>query len=349
MSWNEFMIKGCVKMASIRDVAKAAGVSVATVSRAFNGYEDISEKTKKHVFEVAANLQYSPNLIARSLSSKKLTAIGIILSGLQSSDGKDNLVHDVLRGVYQFARENQLEVALYAIDKEFQEQTSFAQFCRERNISGAIIQGIRMDEPYFLQLTESTIPCVVIDVPVNSQYAGSISSDNILAASEITTYLLNQNHRNIGILSGLQSAAVTINRMAGIYSAFLEHNLPLHKSHIRYADFSEIGAYQQTIDLMQFDPSITALIAMSDLMAISAIRAIKDLGLKVPEDVSVVGFDGIPLSEYISPALTTIKQDFYTIAQTGAQLLLDMINNTDVPHHVTTPHSLVIRDSVKKL
>lgn len=333
-------------MASIKDVAKAAGVSIATVSRAFNNYDDINEKTKKKIFAVAQKLNYSPNIIAKSLSSKKSSNIAIILSDLQQSDGKDNIIHDVLKGAYHATELNGIELSLYAINRQIQKQISFTQFCRERNLSGALLQGIKMDDPYFIDLVNNQIPCVIIDVPIINRNVGFVSSDNIQAMAEITKKIFTFGHQHIAILAGSKNAAVTNERMAGIYQAFLNQQRKLDKSFIFYADYLEDLAFEKTLNILDKHPEVTAIICMSDLMAIHSIRAIQSRGLRVPEDISVTGFDGIPLGQYITPKLTTIKQDFKKIAEQGTQLLIDIINKKETPRHQVIPYHFLVGESL---
>lgn len=337
-------------MASIKDVAKMANVSIATVSRAFNGYSDINAQTKERIFAIAQELQYSPNVIAKSLSSKKTNNIAIILSGLQQSDGRDNIIHNILKGVYNVAAKHKIETTLYNVDKSVQEHTSLTKFCQDRHIAGVIIQGIRMDDPYFRELVDSRVPCVIIDVHPGSGQIGAVSSDNIKAAQEIADYVLSNNHQHIAILAGLQEAVVTIERMTGFFQAFATHQRPIEMSSVFYADYREDLAFRKTIELIKTHPQTTAIICMSDLMAINAMRAIQSLGLKVPEDISVTGFDDIPLCTYVSPPLTTIRQDFYKIATTAAELLLDLLaKKQDIQYQQVVPHTFIERQSVKTL
>ena len=169
-------------------MAKEAGVSISMVSKAFNNYPDVSEKTKRRVLEVAKELNYSPNLVAKNLSSKKQNTIGLIISGFFDSGVKDNNnSFQLFKGVYTAVEQNQFELAIYMIDSKKQKQKSYAKFCNERNIGGAVLVGIRMDDPYFLELLDTNIPCVILDVVTeeDNKFIGTVSTNNIAASKEI--------------------------------------------------------------------------------------------------------------------------------------------------------------------
>lgn len=336
-------------MASIRDVAKKAGVSVGTVSRAFNNYKDIKPATKRHIFEVAEELNYSPNIVAKSLSSKKKPGIGIIVFGLLKSNGKDNIAWSTLKGIYEVVNQSKVETAIYAVNDEIQKKTILKKFCRERNLAGIIVQGMSTEDPFYEELLTLDIPCVVIDMLGKKDAFTGVTSDNVLAAKEMANYILQNGHTDVFILAGSKDALVTMERTAGFFEAFQENGKELKRSHIIYAGYDEDVAYQQTKELLGSGQKVTAIICMSDLMAIAAIKAIKEEGLRVPEDISVSGFDGIPLAEYVKPPLTTIKQDFQLIASKATEILIDKIHDIKADETYIIDHQLIVRSSVCKI
>ena len=208
---------------TIKDVAKHAGVSIGTVSRAINGYKDISPETKERIFKSIEELGYTPNVIARGLSSKTASNIGFIVSGLLDSNDNDNLWYRMFKGIYRFASENNLEVSVYATDSKKQQKKSYAQFCRERNIAGAILSGITTTDAYFRELVDSDIPCVVIDVPIAVNKVGCVSIDNVKASREMIEYLIEHNHRKLLIIAGKPNAADTLERLSGIREGLAEN------------------------------------------------------------------------------------------------------------------------------
>lgn len=340
-------------MVTIRDVAKKAGVSVAIVSKALNDYPDVSPKTKQRILEIAKEMNYSPNIVAKNLSSKKQKTIGLITSGFLNTEGKDDSnVFDLFKGVYTAAEENQYEFAIYLTDTIKQKQKSYAKFCQERNIGGAVLMGIRVDDPYFTELLDTKIPCVLVDIYVEEarKHIGSVSTNNVDASYEMTTYLLDKNHRNIAVMAGSKAAYVNERRLMGVEKAFREYGLDLQESNILYGNFSEEEAYSLSKEYLEHVEEMpTAFICFSDLMAYGVMKAVKEKGLKIPDDISVTGFDGLPINEFTNPPLTTVNQDFYEIGRQAALLLQELIENKDVDRRRYVPHQIVERESVQTL
>ena len=337
-------------MPSIKEVAKLAGVTNGTVSRAFNGYADIRPATKERILSAARSLGYTPNVNARSLSAKRPPNIGLIVSGMLESDPKDNLVFMMLQGVLDYALKNKLEVALYATDSAGQRAKSYVDFCREHTLSGAILCGITTDDVYLGELIGSGIPSVAIDVPLEGEMTGWVSIDNRAAAREMTEYLLKMGHRDIAILSGKRNAAVSELRFVGVEAALNAAGIKVCPERVLYGNFNEQRAYEAVAAyLMEDGDRGTAFFCFSDIMAVGAMRAIRDAGYRVPEDFSVAGFDGLPVAELSSPPLATVSQDMRRIGWEGAAMLHDMLRDVCRGGHRVVPHELTVRASVRKL
>lgn len=339
-------------MATIKDVAKEAGVSIGVVSKAFNDYPDVSKKTRERIFAIAKQLNYSPNIVAKNLSSKKQMTIGMITSGFFNSDTKDNNnSFQLFKGVYTAVEQNRYELAIYLIDSVKQKEKSYAKFCRERNIGGAVLAGIRIDDPYFKELIETNIPCVILDVKTDqeSDFIGSVSTDNVKAAKEIAKYLLQRNHRRIFVIAGKKKTWVNTERLIGVKEALREYDLELKDECILHADFSEEEAYKQVKEILKKKQRPTAFLCFSDLMAIGVMRAIKEAGLNIPEDISVTGFDGILISEYTHPQLTTIEQNFFEMGKQAALLLQQLMADEPCAKNIYVDYKLQERQSVKAL
>ena len=189
-------------MSTIRDVAKEAGVSIGTVSRAFNEYQDINPETKEKVLLAARRLGYIPNVNAKSLSSKSSNCMGFIVSGFMNSDRRVPFIMSMLKGTYRYATEHQLEVSLYTLDAEQQKNKSYKQFCIQHSLMGAVFSGVETNDVYFHQLVEAGFPCVMIDAYVRGNGLGCVSIDNVKAAEELVDYLVAAGHRKIVIVEG---------------------------------------------------------------------------------------------------------------------------------------------------
>jgi DNA-binding LacI/PurR family transcriptional regulator len=336
-------------MATIKDIAKKAGVSITTVSRALNDYNDVNEDTKRHIKEIAEALNYSPNRAAQNLVKKNSRTLAIILSGLEREGGKDNIVYRLLAGMFEFAGTVDYEVVLYTTDTAHQKKKSYLQFCKENNIGGAMIDGIRLDDPYLQEIMKSDIPCVLIDIDMTSDQVSCITIDNVQAAYEAVELLINHNHKNIGMINGRREADVSIKRLKGYQSALESHNIVANEDYIVYGDFLEDIAYKEAYGLLMAHPEITALFCASDMMALSALKAAKDLCLRVPEDLSVIGFDDIPFAQYLTPPLATVKQDFYMMGYHAGKQLVKMIQHEAVEKKIYVEHKVLARNTIHML
>ena len=338
-------------MATIKDVAKAAGTSIGTVSRAFNGYRDINPETKRRVFAAAQKLKYSPNINAKTLSSKISKNMGLIVSGFMDSDMRNGFVLALLKGTYRYASEHGLEVALYTLNPEEQKQKTYEQFCTEHSIFGAVLSGVATDDIYFQELVDAGFPCVLVDVYSRGKDIGCVSIDNVRAAAEMTDYLLDANHREIVVVQGKKQAEVNNYRIAGIYSALQKRGMELSRDSILTGEFREHVAYEKTKQyIMEYGKNKgTAFLCLSDVMALGVMRAIHELGYSVPEDFSVTGFDGIPIAGYTTPGLTTIEQDMEEVGYRAAEVLQNLMKKSNKNKDVYVPYRFVERGSVKFL
>lgn len=339
-------------LTTIKDVAKKAGVSISVVSKTFNNYADVSEETRQRILEIAKELDYSPNIVAKNLSSKKQLTFGLISSGVLNNNEKDNNAFDIFKGVYKAVSESPYELSIYLIDSLSQKQQSYLQYCRERNIGGAILQGIRTDDPYYKELINTNIPCVVLDIMTETENGliGSVSIDNAQAGRDIAGHLLKNGHRDIVVVAGTRETYVNSERLKGVQQAYRESGLALEENHIVYADFSEQEAFNAAKTRLESKmPKPTAFLCFSDLMAFGVMKAIAEAGFSVPEDISVTGFDDLVFSSYTQPALTTIQQDFVEIGSKSAKLLQELKEGKQKGQHLYVAHQLADRKSVRKL
>lgn len=337
-------------MPTIREVAKQANVSVSMVSKSFNNYKDVKEETRQRILAVAKELGYSPNLHAKNLSSKKQMTIGLISSGVLNNNEKDTNAFDIFKGVYMEVSDSRFELSIYLIDSKQQKQQSYVQYCRERNIGGAILQGIRTDDQYYRELIDTSLPCVVLDImnETGNGMIGSVSIDNVKAAGDIACHLLEKGHRDIVVMAGTPETYVNRERIRGVEETLSVFGMSLEDVTVLEAGFSESKAYEMAKEYLQHSRP-TAFLCFSDLMAIGVMEAVKEAGLKIPHDVSITGFDDLVFSQYTHPALTTVRQDFIEIGRRAALLLQDIKEERSERKHVWIEHELIERDSVKTL
>ena len=336
-------------MATIKDVARKAGVSVTTVSRALNDYSDVNINTKEHIKRVAKELNYVPNRAAQNLVKKENKTLALILSGLEQEGGKDNIVYRILAGMFKYADEIGYEVVLYTTDSAHQRAKSYVDFCREHNISGAVLNGIRLDDPYLEETIAVNLPVVLVDVDLDDHPIACVTIHNERAAFEAVDLLIKSGHKNIGLLNGRIEADVSLKREAGYRHAMKSHGLTINEDWVTYADYIEATAYEKTKVLIGEHPELTALFCTSDMMAFGAYKAIKELGLRIPEDISIMGFDDVPLAKYANPPLSTVRQDFYLMGYYAARQLIRLIGQEASEKKMYFEHKVVARDSIHVL
>nr|WP_239586747.1 LacI family DNA-binding transcriptional regulator [Shouchella xiaoxiensis] len=335
-----------VSVATIKDIAKKVGLSVTTVSRALNGYDDVSEKTRKKIQLAAAELKYSPNVAARSLVTNRTQTIGLLVSGLNQEGAKDHFMFDILNGLNHKASNAGYDLVLFSTDSAKQRVKSYTQLCRERRVDGVILQGIRLDDPYLQEIIESDIPCVVIDIPVRSSKVGHVTTDNRQGAKKAVDYLLQHGHKQIAFMNGHGQAHVSQERLLGYQDALQEAALTVTQALIYNGEFSEYKAEVEALKLFKAKPEATAVFCASDLMALGVMKAAKRMRLRVPEDVSIIGFDNITLAEYVNPGLTTISQEPFQMGIEACAILLSLLTGEETSKQSILPTTLIERESV---
>ncbi|PFA63178.1 LacI family transcriptional regulator [Bacillus sp. AFS015802] len=336
-------------MTTIKDIARVAGVSVTTVSRALNGYSDVNEDTRKKIAQVAKELNYSPNSIARSLVMKKSKTIGLLVSGFTKESVKDNFIVEVLAGINEFVSGSDYDLVLFNTNSSKQREKTYTQLCRERRVDGVIIQGIRTDDPYLQEVVESDIPCVLIDIPLESENVSHVTTDNVLGAEKAVQHLIQYGHTNIGMINGHEYAFVSQQRLEGYISALQGAKVELNKDYIVNGKFTEESGKKAAAALLTSHPEMTALFCASDLMAIGAMSAAKELNKRVPEDLSIVGYDDILLASYVSPKLTTVQQNKFQLGYEAAKLLLNLLMNQSGSHRMILETTLIKRESTNHI
>ncbi len=337
-------------MATIKDIAKQAGVSVTTVSRALNGYDDVNEVTRKKIKRIAEELSYSPNAVARSLVSKKTRTIGLIISDINRAGAKDAFAYEVLCGINDRAGDLNYDLLLFSTSPTKQIEKSYTTLCKERNVEGAIISGLRLDDPYLHEvIDQNAFPCVLIDIPRTGDNVGHITSDSRVGASMAVRHLLEGGHRRIAMINGHDQASVSKERYEGYKDALREAGLEVREDSVYDGFFTEDGGAEAMYQILIRHPDVTAVFCASDLMALGAMRTLEKLGRKVPDDMSVIGFDDITISAYCSPKLTTIRQDKYELGYQGAQLLIDMLEQRTDNRKILLNNQLIVRESTRPL
>jgi len=329
---------------TIKDIAKAAGVSITTVSRALNGYSDVSVETREKIRKLAEEMDYKPNSIAKGLVSNKTSTVGLIASEFIKPGVYHPFSLEIIAGAKAALRKERYDLVLFTVDAAMQQNMSFDRLCEDRKVEGALVHGLRLSDVYIKELETTAIPSVGIDLPVLNEHVGEVSTDNIKAAKDAVNYLIKLGHKRIGLVNGHKDASVTFERLEGYKEALLENGIEYNENFIIFSDFSQQGGYEACKQLLFINSEITAVFFASDLMAIGGIRACQELNINVPQNMSIIGFDDIELASLINPSLTTVRQEKFRLGYVAAEHLLEIIGGA-APRRIYIPHKIIVRES----
>lgn len=308
-----------MKRATIRDVAKAAGVSITTVSKALNNYPDVNEETKKRIQQVVNELNYVPSAAGRMMGGVSEPVIGLLFSQLRKDDPSGS-VYGFLSGMCHACKDNGVDFVLIATDPEAQKEMPLKRLCLSKGLSGLVCCGFRLDDPYIQQMRDSglDIPCACIDVDTGNPDILNVTVDNVKAADEAVTFLIQSGRKDIAMFHGSYEIDVSARRIRGYSDAMERAGLPVVPERMVDAHFDAMDAYRAAARLLAMDRDIDAVFCASDLMALGVCRAVEEAGLTVGDDVAVIGFDDIPTARYLYGGITTVQQDFYTMGYTAS-------------------------------
>ncbi|MDH3674143.1 MAG: LacI family transcriptional regulator [Anaerolineae bacterium] len=329
------------KRATIKDVAALAGVSYQTVSRVINKKGEISPDTQQRVLEAAASLDFRPSRVARGLVTQRTHTVGLIISDITNP-----FFPEVARGVQDLARSMDYNVFLCNTDDDPAEDLQALHSLATQAVDGIILFGYYLSEDELNRFADNYRPIVLINRLVEHPSVNRVVVDNYAGAKLAVDHLIEQGHTAIGMLVGVESATSPIRRVSGFRDALATHGLHANDDWIVSGPATLTSGYDHARELLTQHPEITAVFAYNDLMALGALRACRDVGLSVPGDCAVVGFDNIQLAGMVTPSLTSIHIDKYALGQEAMARLLEMINNPDETFPpISVNPDLIIRES----
>lgn len=333
---------------TIKDIARLSGYGVGTVSRVLNGSINVSEAARKRIEAVVREQNFNLNTNAKHLRQQAPSGIAVIVKGTQNM-----LFAAVMERLQGMIREKGFACLVYYIDEDENEVQQALRICRERHPQGVLFLGSNLDA-FRQDFAAITIPCVLVTnsaAGLGFDKLSSVSTDDAAGAQTAVEHLIKLGHRSIGILGGkMESSKAAATRFIGCRRAFEKHRIPFDREkQMVTARFTLESGYQAMNELLGKEPGITAVFAMSDVMAMGAIRAIHDRGLRVPEDISVIGYDGIDMARFVKPKLTTVRQDREKLAMRSVEILLDNIRGKETAVHEVTPFKLLTGESVKEI
>jgi LacI family transcriptional regulator len=328
-------------MPTIYDVAERAGVAPATVSRVINRSGYVSDATRRRVEKAIEDLNYAPNRLAQGLRSKQTHTLGLVLTDITNP-----FWTTVARGVEDAASEEDFSVILCNTDESKAKQSQYVSLLLQKQVDGFILVPASQDVDEIASIQDRHIPIVVLDRKV-SLPADSVRCDSEKGAYDLVKHLLQLGHRRIGVLSGSKNVSTATDRVRGYCRALSDAGLPVDDRLILYEAFTQDAGYTMTEAMLRISPPPTALFAVNNFIAIGAVRALREAGLQVPEDMAIVAFDDLPLTLLVEPYLTVAAQPAYEMGWRATELLLARLNDEapEAYQEVILPTELVVRQS----
>lgn len=327
-------------MVKISDVAKAAGVSLATVSRVISNQPSVRPETRQRVLQVIEELNYQPNALARQLRTQETKTVIAIVPNIDNS-----LFHEVIFGIESAAEAHGYQVLIADMHSQPSIESHYLNAIRQRQIDGIISMSANMAQKLIQQIA-GNYPMVMAVQNFENNSIPCVSIDNTAAARAVMTHLIRMGHRQIAHITTSASLLLYQERYKSYIAALKENSLPLDLELVCHGEPTIQGGFEQMERLLARKKKFTAVFAAGDTMAIGAIKALQKNGLRVPEDCAVVGFDDIGLAAFWEPSLTTIRQPKVQIGQTAFQKLFTLMKKEPLLNtHDILPHELVIRES----
>ncbi|BAB82046.1 LacI family DNA-binding transcriptional regulator [Clostridium perfringens] len=335
---------------NIKDIARLAGVGVSTVSRVINDHPDVKDETREKILKIIKESNYIPNNSARILKKNNTNNIGVLVKGVFNPFFAE-MINIIGNRINEAGYTMILQQNDYATEDDVD---NLIAFVKEKRLQGIICLGgnfLNINDESFQFLD---IPVVLTSVNTLSKESkskfSSIGIDNVLAAKASIQYLIDKGHRNIGILLGEKNdVGISGLRLEGYKKALEENNIPYSEENVFIGDYDYSGAYRVTKEIVNNRKDITAIFSISDIMAVGAAKSVIDQGLQVGEDISIMGFDGMDISKYYNPGITTVKQPKKNMANNSIDLLLALLAKKEEHKHIIFETKIIERESCKKV
>ncbi len=311
-------------MVSMKEIAKKCNVSVASVSKALNGYSDISEETRKLILKTASEMGYLPNSSARTLKTRRSYNLGVLFVDEAASGLTHDYFNHVLESFKRTAEERGYDIT-FTSGKISGQKLSYYEHCRYRGVDGVVIACVDFYGGEVQELIRSEIPVVTIDHVFDGNIA--VVSNNSQGMEELVTYIYNQGHRRIAYIHG-DHTSVTRIRLTSFYRTLQRMGVEIPDDYIKESMYRDAdSAAKATAELLNLSNPPTCILYPDDYAAIGGINEIRERGLRIPEDISIAGYDGINIAKILEPKLTTLCQDTVAIGRLAAEKLIDLIEN----------------------
>lgn len=331
---------------NIKTIAKMAGVSVSTVSKIINNYSDVSEETKARVMEIMKETGYVPSNSAKTLATKKSSLIGVIFAGQLNIDFTHPFFVEVLNSFKKQMGTLGYDLLFFSNEKFKGDEADYLGRCRHYQVDGCIIVSGQEIETSIDELDQSEIPCIGVDIELKGKTSGYIMSDNSKMGAKVVEQFYLEGFRDLGFIGSTSESDISNLRESGYRKAMESFGLPVHAEwFVRGDSFFESSGYEAMQQLLEQKTLPRAVFAASDQLALGAIKALREHGLRVPEDMAIIGCDDIDACKYVSPTLTTVRQNKDKIGRLAALMLYDLINKQSPISSFMVEPELVVRES----
>jgi LacI family transcriptional regulator len=326
---------------TIRDVASRAGVSVATVSRVFNDSGPVHEETRLRIREAARELRYAPNSAARSLSTRRTNTLGVLLPDLHGE-----FFSEIIRGIDVAVQRRHYHLIVSSSHNARSEVEAALRAMRGR-VDGLILMSPDVDAETLVAELPDGLPVVLLNCAVRDDRFDGLEIDNAGGTRAMVEHLVACGHRRIALIQGAPRNHDAAERRRGYRAALRAAGIERRPEWEHPGDFTDAAGHAGAAALLRLTPRPTAILAANDAMAIGALSAVREAGLRVPEDVAVVGFDDVPIARYVHPPLTTVRVNISALGARAAETLLESLvdGGPHQPRHVVLPTALVVRGS----
>ncbi len=335
-------------MANIKDVAKKANVSISTVSHVLNKTKFVGDELTEKVYSAIKELGYQANEMAASMKRRSTKNIGVILPNIGMV-----FFPDVLKGIEAAAKEHEYKLFYFSTDYDFEKEKEYISLLRSGWVDGIILDSSCPSdqiEEYQKMLVNSetgkSVPVVTLEAPFTHENLGTIVVDEVKFTEEVIEYLISRGHKDILVLTGPEHIPMYKNNIQGIQNAYQRHGMQLDESQVLHGDYFAQSGYDALSLALKSGKKFTAVFSANDQMAIGAIKALKEAGKSIPDDVAVTGVDGIYVTTLIDPPLTTVELPRYEMGYRAGTLLVEMLNNKEcIEKHIAFEGKLLVRKS----
>jgi LacI family transcriptional regulator len=327
-------------LSTIKDVAREAGVSTATVSRVINGHERVSAGMRERVLEAAGRLGYRPNAMARSLRSESTRTLGLVVSNVMNP-----FFTAVARAVEDAARERGYSVILCNADEDPEKEELYLDVLLGRRVDGVLVSPARAASPHLADVLEEGVPVVFVDRHIAGMDVPVVRADGRRAVGELVEYLVGLGHRELAVISGPPEVVPGAERLEAFLAAAERSGASVPEERVRVGDFRRASGVRAMRELLALEPRPTAVFVANNLMTLGALQALRAAGLWIPQDISLASFDDVSWFELLEPPVTAIAQPTGELGAAAARMLLELVEEKRRPESLVMPAELVVRGS----